>query len=407
MTANTSTNLFKYSIILSFLIVLNYFLWSINSYQILKFINLFFIFVFLLFFFLSKDFNYFWYLKIIIFLMIIISLGTPTIPNDSRLIYLFSAKILFYESNLYTFLENYGLSVNNYFDIVNSRPKFAATLSASFAQLIGNWNEVYPKSTNIIILLPPLFCLISFINKKNFSILWIFLILFFSGKLFINGLLDSIIGIYFVACFFITYKIIFSELENEKNFYYASLILFSIILTLIKNEGFFMIMTIFLSSMMLCLYYRNKIDYMYFFCTLISFVPILIWKIIVIFQNIKFEWIQSGDAFGRIIERINNVNDLNNIFTFIIHNEKLVISLLFFIVASLLSFKKNRKLIFFTSMNFLIYFSIIILGLLVSPHDLLVQLEASFVRTFVPLILLLCYSSVLLIKSIDKKEPLI
>ena len=130
-------------------------------------------------------------------------------------------------------------------------------------------------------------------------------------------------------------------------------------------------------------------------------------KIIVIFQNIKFEWVQSGDAFGRINERINNVNDLSNIFTFIIHNEKLVISLFFFIVASLLSFKKNRKLIFFTSMNFLIYFSIIILGLLVSPHDLLVQLEASFVRTFVPLILLLCYSSLLLIKSIDKKEPLI
>ena len=407
MTVNSNTNLFKYSIVLSFLLVLNYFLWSINSYQIFKFINLFFIFGLLVFFFLSRDFNYFWYLKIVVFLMFIISLGTPTIPNDSRLIYLFSAKILFYESYLYTFLENYGLSVNNYFDIVNSRPKFSATLTASFAQLIGNWNEVYPKATNIIIALPPLLCLCAFISKKNFSSFWLFLILFFSGKLFINGLLDSIIGIYFVACFFITYKIIFSESKSQKYFYYISLILFSITLTLIKNEGFFMIMTILVSSVLLSLCYRKKINFFYILNILISFLPILIWKIIVKSQNIKFEWVQSGDVFGRVIERITNIEDLSNIFTFILNNEKLIISLFFFILTCAFSFKKNRKLIIFTSLNFLIYFFLIILGLLVSPHDLLVQLEASFVRTFVPLILLLCYSSLLLIKNIDKKEPLI
>ena len=168
-----------------------------------------------------------------------------------------------------------------------------------------------------------------------------------------------------------------------------------------------MIMTILVSSVLLSLCYRKKINFFYILNILISFLPILIWKIIVKSQNIKFEWVQSGDVFGRVIERITNIEDLSNIFTFILNNEKLIISLFFFILTCAFSFKKNRKLIIFTSLNFLIYFFLIILGLLVSPHDLLVQLEASFVRTFVPLILLLCYSSLLLIKNIDKKEPLI
>ena len=114
MNANnyTNWNLIKYSAVLGSLILFNYFLWSINSWQILKYINFIFLFITFIYFFVSKEYKDYWYLKIIIALLLLISLGTPTIANDARYIYLFSGKILFYESNLYMLLENH-ISENN------------------------------------------------------------------------------------------------------------------------------------------------------------------------------------------------------------------------------------------------------------------------------------------------------
>ena len=147
MNANnyTNWNLVKYASVLSSLILMNYFLWAINSFQFLKFINFIFLFSAFLFFFISKKFNEFWHLKIIMFLLMMISLGTPTIPIDSRNLFLFSAKILFYESNLYILLDSYNHNINQYLEIVFAKPKLAVTLSATFAQLIGFWNEIFPK----------------------------------------------------------------------------------------------------------------------------------------------------------------------------------------------------------------------------------------------------------------------
>ena len=99
MNANnyTNWNLIKYSAVLSSLILCNYFLWSINSWQFIKYINFMLLFITFIYFFVSKKYNDYWYLKIIIALLLLISLGTPTIPYDARYIYLFSGKILFYE----------------------------------------------------------------------------------------------------------------------------------------------------------------------------------------------------------------------------------------------------------------------------------------------------------------------
>ena len=100
-------NLIKYTAVLSFLIFFNYFLWSINSWEIIKSINFIFLLCVFFYFFISKKYNNYWYLKITIILLLLICLGSPTISWDARSIYLFSAKRLFYESNLYISLDNY------------------------------------------------------------------------------------------------------------------------------------------------------------------------------------------------------------------------------------------------------------------------------------------------------------
>ena len=95
----TNWNLIKYSGTLSTFILLIYFFWSINSWDLIKIISFVVLLLTFFNFFISKKFNEYWYVKIIIILLLIISLGSPTIPNDSRNLYLFSAKILFYGSN--------------------------------------------------------------------------------------------------------------------------------------------------------------------------------------------------------------------------------------------------------------------------------------------------------------------
>ena len=213
MNANNyvNFNLVKYATLLGVLITFNYFLWSINSWQILRFINFFFLIGALVYFFLAKKFNYLWYLKLIIILLLIICLGTPTIPIDSRTFFLFPGKILFYESNLYVHLGDYMSTINvdghDFLDTVYSRPKLAPSLSATFAQIIGFWNDIFPKTSNVVIIFPAIIFLISFFKDRVLIQLWLFLMLFFSGKLFVNGLMDGILSLYFVSCILVTYKI--------------------------------------------------------------------------------------------------------------------------------------------------------------------------------------------------------
>ena len=382
-------NLIKYTAVLSFLIFFNYFLWSINSWEIIKSINFIFLLFVFFYFFISKKYNNYWYLKITIILLLLICLGSPTIGWDARSIYLFSAKRLFYESNLY-------ISLDNYFAVgMNAFPKLPATLSATFAQLIGAWNEVFPKSTNVIIIFPPILFLISSFKNKLFALVWLFLMLLFSGKLLVNGLMDGIIALYFVASVLIVYKIASEKYEKENKIFYLILFLFFSTLSLSKNEGIVIVLVILLSSFLIDGIYKKKINHKLWLTTVVSLVPILFWKYLVIRNNIITEFIQY-DPVSRIVTRITNVEDVLNIILYIINNEKLIFSLIIFIFFAYKRFEINKKLIFFVLIIFLLYFSILIGSFLLTPKDLLWQLAASSTRVYIPLVLLLSYFSIFL-----------
>ena len=65
-------NLIKYTAALSFLIFFNYFLWSINSWEIVKSINFLLLLSVFFYFFIYKKYNDYWFLKIIIILLLLI-----------------------------------------------------------------------------------------------------------------------------------------------------------------------------------------------------------------------------------------------------------------------------------------------------------------------------------------------
>jgi hypothetical protein len=412
MNANNNINfdLVKYATLIGVLIVFNYFLWSINSWQILRFINFFLLIGVLVYFFVSKKFNHLWYLKLLIFLLLIICLGTPTIPIDSRTFFLLPGKILFYESNLYMRLSINTSTINfvghDFLDTVFSRPKLASSLSATFAQILGFWNDIFPKTINVIIILPAIFVLISFFKDRVLIQLWIFLMLFFSGKLFVNGLMDGILSLYFVSSILITYKISITKNLHEKKILYFLMFIFFIILSLCKHEGGVMIPLILLSKFLLDFMYKSKFDYKYLLITIFSLLPIIFWRYIFLKSDSKMEFLHYGNPISRFIERLSNSDDLQTLFNFLLYNDKLILSLAIFIICAFKFYSYNKKLILFVSINFLLYFTALISAVLISTHSVLEQLEQSSARIFIPLVLLLVYFSIFLTKnnySIDKR----
>ena len=144
---------------------------------------------------------------------------------------------------------------------------------------------------------------------------------------------------------------------------------------------------------------EKKLNYKILVTGAVSLCPIFFWKYAFATTHNKFgAWLLTEDPISRI-SRIANSEDLFNIFFYLITNEKLVISLIIFIFLAFKHFNNNRKLIFFISMNFLLYFTFLIGGMLLAPHDVIDTLNASSSRLFIPLVLMLSYFSVFLIKD--------
>ena len=129
-------------------IIINYILFlSPVSNGLIKFnFLIFIIFSLYYFFYLEKNI----YLNIFILLLILISLGTPTIDWDARSIWVFKSKQIFFDQSVLSVKNNYAeFSHTNY-------PNIAPAFSAGFVNLIGHWNEIYPKSAFTLLLIPPL-----------------------------------------------------------------------------------------------------------------------------------------------------------------------------------------------------------------------------------------------------------
>ena len=92
---NPDWNLVFLSCYISLLIFLNYFFWSINSFQIIKFFNFFILLSFLFYFFFHRKFNNYNFLKFVIISLLILSLGSVTVDWDARSMWLFHSKRIF------------------------------------------------------------------------------------------------------------------------------------------------------------------------------------------------------------------------------------------------------------------------------------------------------------------------
>ena len=219
-------------------IILNYISFLSPELNGLAKVNFLIFIFFSLYYFLYLEKNI--YLNIFIFLLIIISLGTPTVDWDARSIWLFKSKQIFFDQSILNVKNNYAeFSHTNY-------PSIAPAFSAGLVNLVGHWNEIYPKTAFTLLLIPPLIILSKNFNK-NIFLICLSIILFTTGKFLVNGEMDGIVSLYFISSALIIYNL--KNVDNLSNYEFYILIFFLIILSLLKLEGLVLIICLTIGSL--------------------------------------------------------------------------------------------------------------------------------------------------------------
>ena len=362
----------KIILALSFLILNNYLLLSLNFFQLIIKIN-FIIFLIVIFVFYFKNYSENSFLKIFFLVIVFISLGTPTFEWDPRSIWLFHAKRIFYDQSIFSVLDNYAEFSHNAY------PSLAPALASSLATLVGYWNEVFPKLSFLLMFLPPLI-LVNVFFKNTQYLIFLSIVFFTIGRHLFNGWADGLVAVYFCLSTFLMYLLIVSENNffKKKIIFYLIAFCFFTTLTLIKNEGIVLLLILFVVTFLIKLYKGNlKNDIIKLIYLSFSFIPIILWKLFCYSKGIGNDYINSNILLN-ILPRLYEIENYKLISYFLLLNEKFIYSLVFFLATFWI--KWNTELFRFISFIALSYIFILFFIFLSTPYDLHWQLDSTAVR---------------------------
>ena len=397
MNAKPDWNLIFLSCLISFCIFLNYFFWSINFNQIIKSINFFTILFFLFYFFIGKEFKNYNYLRLFIISLLALSLGSMTVDWDARSVFGFHAKRIFLDDNLYAGFDKYMPG------LMNAYPLLPASLSATLAQIIGHWNEIYPKSTNILVLLPALFVQCSFLKNNKSILLWLMFILLFAARNLVSGLMDGLVAMYFVTNCLIIYNLFIEEhlvygknsveINKNKITLFFSGVFCGIILSLLKNEGFVIIILLLLSTFLFKIYLKKKIRKREIIFAILVLTPMFVWKLLATYNGV-YALAIGFNSFDQIILRLSEINSYKLVFRYLLLNEKFIIALLIFFFCIYKNFQNNKLVYSFVITNALMYYITLYIVYLSTPYDLSWHLIGSSTRVMPTMVMILIFFSI-------------
>jgi len=362
----------KIILALSFLILNNYLLLSLNFFQLIIKIN-FIIFLIVIFVFYFKNYSENPFLKIFFLVIVFISLGTPTFEWDPRSIWLFHAKRIFYDQSIFSVSDNYAEFSHNAY------PSLVPALASSLATLVGYWNEVFPKLSFLLMFLPPLI-LINVFFKNTQYLIFLSIVFFTIGRHLFNGWADGLVAVYFCLNTFLMYLLIVSENNffKKKIIFYLIAFCFFTTLTLIKNEGIVLLLILFVVTFLIKLYKGNlKNDIIKLIYLSFSFIPIILWKLFCYSKGIGNDYINSNILLN-ILPRLYEIENYKLISYFLLLNEKFIYSLVFFLATFWI--KWNTELFRFISFIALSYIFILFFIFLSTPYDLHWQLASTATR---------------------------
>ena len=100
------------------------------------------------------------------------------------------------------------------------------------------------------------------------------------------------------------------------------------------------------------------------------------------------------NTFDRIILRLSEINNYKLIFKYLLLNEKFIIALLIFLFSIYKSFEKNKLIYSFVITNALIYYIVLYIVYLSTPHDFYWHVTSSSTRVMPSIVMILIFFSV-------------
>lgn len=331
---------------------------------------------------------------LIILYLGLLSLGTVATSWDARSIWLFHAKRIFIDNSIFAQLDDYAIwSHNDY-------PVMVPLLSASFAKFIGFWNEIFPKSSNVFFILPPLLIFYGYLKSNRWFILLVVGIFYILAKLLINGYMDGILTLYALSTL-----VLLNQFKGDDHKNKLLLLLISLqgsVLVSIKNEGVFIF-----SILVFCLFVVNKRQLKYFFkqswILLIPYIFWLIWRLTCQHFGVQGDIEEgllankSGFSVLALIHLIKSRLTIENL-TLIFQHVFISKYYLFGLVAIALAMQ--NRFAHWTNLDSLIcaficlFFVFLTMVYLLTPYDIYWHLKGSATRTTLP-IQLACFTLLL------------
>ena len=399
---NVENKFLKNQIYLQFFLIFNYILYLSNFPKQIILINFLVIIIFFFNALIDNSKKRLLFIKITIIIYGIISLGSPLIEWDARMIWLFHAKRIFFDGNVYSQFDNYfSISHNDY-------PLLVASLSSSIAHLMNGWNEILPKFANVFFMTSP-FLFLSFILKNKIKeIIFVLTILLIMEKRIIVGEMDMLQSIYFVLTV-VCFGLLLFNSTNLNKYILIYTILNLIIYSHLRPESFYFCILIFFSALFINFFKKKKIKPIVFIYLSLSFIPIFYWKYLVFYSGITLITQHVFDL-NLIWERLFEFYTHFKIFELLFYSKNSIISIIFlsyFIFIFLKLDQKNKSLFynknliannpiaFYTLCLALIYFGIVYFSVLGSNglDDML--LEIGRFRYNLPVSISICYATIL------------
>lgn len=313
--------------------------------------------------------------------MLVASLGVPCWQWDAQTIWLFHAKRIFFDMNLYSQLDGYD------YCCMNDYPNMVPSLSASIAKSFNIWNEIIPKLSSIFFILIPVIILTNKFKHNVTKTIFLIMLLFFGKKFLINGYIDALLAINFVSL------LVLLDRKDQNNSNIILAVITACLIVLMKNEGMLLYLISIIALLLSCKWQKKLI---------LLLIPFLIyfttWKYqvgqtdIQNFMNIGFHSIDI------LISRLTSMEIFIILKSILLQLSPYV--LLWLGVAATIINRISFDPFNILFLSFVGYFSALTLIYLVTPVDLTTHIGQSIDRITMPLQLILIIS---LLINFEKK----
>lgn len=302
-------------------------------------------------------------------------LSTPVVAWDARSIWFFHAKRLWHGGDLYAYLDLYApWSHNDY-------PPLLATTAATLARSLGRWNEVFPRLSVLLLLVPVTFTFVHVFSGRFVFVAWIASLFAFyvvgGGFGLLSGYMDLVLGLYYAAAVLLMPgNVTGSAAESSAPppvWQTVSFLMTVSILPMIKNEGLVgavIILAIFL-------FFQRQRPLMWLFALAALLPWLLVWKLPLMASGVTGEFLSDG-AGRRLLARLLDGTSIFMIARGLLSNAWPTL-LAFLVVFGVLNWQRPRgslvALLFFA-----VYMAVLGAAYLITPYDLAWHLATSSSR---------------------------